>query len=60
MKRFLLAVLSYFVLTMLWAYPWHILWFHDLYQELGAMTREPPIIPFGMASIVIQGMVIVN
>lgn len=58
MKKFLLAVLSYFVLTMLWAYPWHIMWFHDLYQELGAITREPPIIPFGMAAIVIQGIVI--
>ncbi len=58
MKKFLLAVLSYFVLTMLWAYPWHILWFHDLYQELGAITRETPIIPLGMVAIVIQGIVI--
>jgi hypothetical protein len=58
MREFVLAVLSYFVLTVLWAYPWHILWFHDLYLELGAMTRDPPIIPLGMAAIVIQGVVI--
>jgi len=55
MKKLLFAVLSYFVITMLWAYPWHILWFHDLYQELGAITRDPPIIPLGIAAVVIQG-----
>lgn len=58
MKKFILAALSYFVLTMLWAYPWHVIWFHDVYVKLGAMTRPEPIIPLGMLSIIIQGMVI--
>jgi len=58
MNKFLLAVFSYFIITMLWAYPWHIVRFHDLYQELGAITRDPPIIPLGIAAVVIQGMVI--
>jgi len=57
-KQFILAIISYFVLTMLMAYPWHVIWFHDLYVELGATTREHPIMPFGMLSILMQGAVI--
>ena len=58
MKKLALFVLAYFVLTMAWAYPWHILWFHEKYVAWGAMTRAEPIIPFGMLAIVIQGSVI--
>lgn len=58
MKKFLLATLSFFVLTMLWAYPWHILWFHELYAQLGAITRPQPIVPLGIAAVIIQGIVI--
>ena len=58
MKKLVLATLSYFVLTMLWAYPWHVIWFHDLYTELGAFTRSAPIMPLGIAAITIQGIVI--
>ncbi len=58
MKKFMLATLSFVVLTMLWAYPWHVVWFHDVYAELGAVTRPTPIIPLGLMSVLIQGMVI--
>lgn len=58
MKQFLLAVLSYFVITMLWAYPWHILWFHEQYLAMGAMTRTHPIMPLGIVAVIIQGCVI--
>ncbi len=58
MKRFALATLSYFVITLLWAYPWHIIWFHERYAELGAITRAEPIVPLGMVAIIIQGVVI--
>lgn len=58
MKKLALFVLVYFVLTMAWAYPWHILWFHEKYVAWGAMTRVEPIIPLGMLSIIIQGSVI--
>ncbi len=54
----MLATLSFVVLTMLWAYPWHVVWFHDVYAELGAVTRPTPIIPLGLMSVLIQGMVI--
>ncbi len=58
MRKFILATLSYVVLTMLWAYPWHMVWFHDVYAELGAFTRSTPIIPLGVLAVLIQGMVI--
>jgi len=40
------------------AYPWHIVWFHDAYAAMGAMTRAEPIIPMGMLSMLLQGVVI--
>lgn len=58
MKKLLLATLSYFVLTMALAYPWHLIWFHDIYKEIGAVQREEPIMILGISSIIIQGLVI--
>ncbi|MBL4762377.1 MAG: DUF1761 domain-containing protein [Gammaproteobacteria bacterium] len=40
------------------AYPWHMVWFHDLYAAMGAYTRHEPNIPLGMLSMLIQGIVI--
>jgi len=57
-KKLGLFVGAYFILTMLWAYPWHVVWFHDLYQSWGAITRSHPIMHFGIAAILIQGLVI--
>ncbi|MFQ5443024.1 MAG: hypothetical protein ACE5EK_00265 [Nitrospinales bacterium] len=58
MKKIGLFTVAYFVITMAWAYPWHIIWFHDLYAEWGAITRVHPVIPLGIAAILIQGVVI--
>jgi hypothetical protein len=58
MKKLGLFVLAYFVITMAWAYPWHLIWFHDLYVSWGAVQRAQPIIPLGMVAILIQGAVI--
>lgn len=57
-RKIILATISYVVLSMAIAYPWHILWFHDAYARMGAMTRAEPIIPLGMLTMVIQGIVI--
>ncbi len=57
-KKLFLATISYIVLTMAVAYPWHMIWFHDLYGEMGAYTRPEPNIPLGMFSMVVQGVVI--
>ena len=57
-KKLTFATFSYFVLTMAIAYPWHIMWFHDVYTDIGAFTRAEPIMPLGMLAIIIQGFVI--
>lgn len=57
-KRMVLFVAAYFVITMAWAYPWHVVWFHDLYVGWGAMTRAHPVMPLGVMAILIQGIVI--
>lgn len=54
----LLATASYIILSMAVAYPWHLIWFHQLYEEMGAFTRAEPIIPLGMLSMLIQAVVI--
>lgn len=58
LTRISLFVLLYFVITMAWAYPWHMLFFHDLYTSWGAFQREEPIMQLGVAAILIQGVVI--
>ena len=58
MKKFVLATASFFILTMPWAYSWHVIWFHDLYFQLGAFTRSAPIMPLGIAAVLTQGAVI--
>lgn len=40
------------------AYPWHMIWFHELYLGMGAYTRSEPSIPMGMLAMITQGMVI--
>lgn len=54
----LLATISYVVLTMAVAYPWHMIWFHELYEGMGAYTRPEPNILLGMLSMLMQGVVI--
>ncbi|MCG7946274.1 MAG: hypothetical protein AB2747_04290 [Candidatus Thiodiazotropha taylori] len=58
MKKALLFLLAYFVITMAWAYPWHMLLFHDQYVAWGAFQRDEPIMLLGIAAIVTQGLVI--
>lgn len=43
---------------MAWAYPWHMVLFHDKYKVWGAVTREHPIMIYGIIAIIIQGLVI--
>lgn len=56
-KKFILSVLAFFVVTMMVAYPWHMVFFHDKYLAMGAFTRGQPIMPFGMLSVILQGIV---
>ena len=56
--KFFLAVLSYIILSFAIAYPWHLIWFHDLYVSWGAVTRKEPIVMLGVFTMIIQGSVI--
>ena len=57
-KKFIFATLVYVIITMALAMPWHFIFFKDLYHNLGIYNREPLIIPLGLASVIIQGVVL--
>lgn len=57
-KKIIFVTTSYVILTMAVAYPWHMIWFHNLYEGMGAFTRPAPIIPLGMLAMLTQGIVI--
>jgi len=54
-RSFWLGVLAYLVPTFPIAYLWHLVFFAPLYDALG-VYRPDPIIPFGFASMVVQGV----
>lgn len=55
--KFVAMVVAYAGLTMVIAYPWHMIWFHDVYMELKAYTRSEPIVMFGLLAMLTQGVV---
>lgn len=58
MLRFAAAVLAYVVPSMLLAVPWHLMWFKQEYHDFGIYTRADPIIPLGLSTMLVQGIVI--
>lgn len=58
MKPYWLAVLAYVVCTFLIAAPWHLVLFKPVYDELAIFTRKEPLIPLGLLSMLIQGLVL--
>lgn len=56
--KIILGTLGYAAVTFPLAYVWHLVLFKTTYEELGYFTRDKPIIAFGFASIIIQGMVL--
>ena len=55
-SAFWLGVAAYLVPTFPIAYVWHLVLFAPVYDALG-IYRPDPIIPFGFASMVIQGVI---
>ena len=55
-RCFWLGVAAYLAPTFPIAYAWHLVLFAPAYEALG-IYRPDPIIPFGFASMVIQGVV---
>jgi len=57
-KTYWLAVLAYVVCTFLIAAPWHLVLFKPVYDELAIFSRREPIIPLGLLSMLIQGLIL--
>tara|TARA_B100001989_G_scaffold243571_1_gene211414 strand:+ start:7514 stop:7924 length:411 start_codon:yes stop_codon:yes gene_type:complete len=57
-RKLVYFVIAYFLITMAWAYSWHMVFFHDLYVEWGAFQRAEPVMSLGITAILIQGIVI--
>ena len=55
-KSYLLAVFAYLLPTFITGFVWHLVVFHDVYIELN-LYRPDPIIPFGLASMIVQGLI---
>jgi hypothetical protein len=55
-SSFWLGIAAYLVPTFPIAYVWHLVLFAPAYDALG-IYRPDPIIPFGFASMVIQGVI---
>ena len=56
MSSFWLGLAAYLLPTFPIAYVWHLVMFAPTYDALG-IYRPDPIIPFGFASMVIQGII---
>lgn len=57
-KKFGFAVIAYIVVTFIIAAGWHLVLFKDVYDQFGIFTRKEPIIPLGIASMVMQALVL--
>ena len=57
-RKFLLATLLYAVVTMIHGFTWHFNFFPEVYVQLGIYNREPPIVPLGFSSMLIQGVIL--
>ena len=55
-RGFWLGVAAYLVPTFPIAYAWHLVWLAPSYEALG-IYRADPIIPFGLISMLIQGVI---
>lgn len=57
-KKLVLATLVYAIVSMIHGYTWHFNFFPEVYAQLGIYNREPPIIPLGFSSMLIQGLIL--
>ncbi len=57
-KKIALAALGYIVVTFALGFTWHLILFKDVYEGFGVYTRKEPIIPLGLASMILQGPIL--
>lgn len=58
LKNYLLAAIAYVIVTFAIAASWHLVFFKELYDEFAIFTRKEPLIPLGIASILMQALVL--
>lgn len=56
-KKLVYATLVYTTLSMVLGMVWHFILFKELYDSLGIYNRSEPIIPLGLTSMLIQGVI---
>jgi hypothetical protein len=57
-QKYVFAVLAYLVPTFILGYTWHLVAFPELYHSFGMYNRTEPIIPLGLISMLVQGVVL--
>ena len=57
-RKSILAAFAYTVVTFALAAPWHFVLFKELYHSFGIYNRVDPIIPLGVLSMLVQGVVL--
>ena len=56
---YILPFTGFVISTFIYAYFWHLVFFKAIYDIIGIYDREQPIIPVGVATVVLQGGVFI-
>ena len=57
-SRVAIGTFGYLLITFPLAYVWHLVLFKETYEDLGYFTRDEPVIAFGFAAILLQGILL--
>ena len=58
MRNLIYITLVYLVVSMVLGMTWHFVFFKELYESLKIYNRVEPIIPLGLASMLMQGVIL--
>lgn len=58
MKRTVIPAVGYLLITFPLGYVWHLVFFKDAYEAFRIYSRQQPIIPLGILSMLIQGPIL--
>lgn len=53
-----ISALAYLLVVFPLAYLWHLLWFKGAYERIGYIGRAEPLFAFGVASMLMQGVLL--
>lgn len=58
MKKILWGTLGYLLITFIHGFTWHLVFLKDFYEGAGPYNRPQPLFAFGVAAMLIQGVVL--